>query len=130
MIRPRSVNVAARTTPRSSFLCSPTVGLSPRSHDPTPIASHAAVTPPLSCASCHMPLHTYMVVDQRHDHSFRVPRPDLSPRLGTPNACNDCHKDKPAEWAASAIERWQGPEQKGFQAYGEAFHAAWTNQID
>ena len=91
---------------------------------------HAAVTPPLSCASCHMPVHTYMVVDPRHDHSFRVPRPDLSPRLGVPNACNDCHKDKPTEWAAAAIERWHGPERKGFQAYGAAFHAAWTNQPD
>ncbi|MGF6306260.1 putative CXXCH cytochrome family protein [Bradyrhizobium sp. i1.8.4] len=90
---------------------------------------HAAVTPPPTCASCHMPIHTYMVVDQRHDHSFRVPRPDLSVQLGTPNACNDCHKDKPAEWAAAAIERWHGPERKGFQAYGPAFHAAWTDQI-
>ena len=23
-----------------------------------------------------MPMRTYMVVDRRHDHSFRVPRPD------------------------------------------------------
>ena len=43
-----------------------------------------------------------MVVDRRHDHSFRVPRPDLSAKLGTTNACNDCHTDKPADWAAAA----------------------------
>ena len=49
----------------------------------------------LACASCHMPARTYMVVDRRHDHSFRIPRPDLSVKLGTPNACNDCHADKP-----------------------------------
>jgi hypothetical protein len=33
-----------------------------------------------------MPVRTYMVVDRRHDHGFRVPRPDLSVKLGTPNA--------------------------------------------
>jgi predicted CXXCH cytochrome family protein len=91
---------------------------------------HAGVEPPLACASCHMPVRTYMVVDQRHDHSFRIPRPDLSVTLGTPNACNDCHKDRPAEWAAEAIERWHGPDRKGFQKYAEAFHAAWADQTE
>jgi len=91
---------------------------------------HAAVNPPLSCSSCHMPTRTYMLVDPRHDHSFRVPRPDLSVKLGTPNACNDCHTDKPAEWAVSAIERWHGPDRKGFQKYAEAFDAAWSDKTD
>jgi Flp pilus assembly protein TadD len=71
-----------------------------------------------------------MVIDTRHDHSFRVPRPDLSIKLGTPNACNDCHTDKSAEWAASSIEQWFGPKREGFQNYAEAFHAAWTDQSD
>ena len=91
---------------------------------------HEAVSPPLACASCHMPERTYMGVDRRHDHSFRVPRPDLSAKLGTPNACNDCHGDKTAQWAASAIERWHGATRKGFQQYAEAFHAAWSDQAD
>ena len=91
---------------------------------------HADVKPPVGCASCHMPTRTYMVVDPRHDHSLRVPRPDLSVTLGTPNACNDCHKDKPAQWAASAIESWFGPNRQGFQNYAEAFHAAWNDQAD
>ncbi len=76
------------------------------------------------CISCHMPARTYMVVDERHDHSFRIPRPDLSVSLGTPNACTDCHADKPARWAANAIERWHGPDRKGHQTYAEAFHRA------
>ena len=76
-----------------------------------------ASNPPLACASCHMPASTYMVVDRRHDHSFRIPRPDLSVKLGTPNACNDCHADKSAQWAADAIESWHGPDRKGFQNY-------------
>jgi predicted CXXCH cytochrome family protein len=91
---------------------------------------HDAVNPPLPCASCHMPTRTYMVVDKRHDHSFRIPRPDISVKLGTPNACNDCHVDKPPEWSAAAIERWQGPNRKGFQTYATAFHSAWNDQSD
>jgi len=91
---------------------------------------HEAASPPLSCASCHMPTRTYMVVDRRHDHSFRVPRPDLSAKIGTPNACNDCHTDKSPEWAASAVDRWHGPNRKGFQNYAEAFHAAWSGRAD
>ena len=66
----------------------------PTSTRPPRITVTRASNPPLACASCHMPARTYMVVDRRHDHSFRVPRPDLSAKLGTPNACNDCHTDK------------------------------------
>ncbi len=91
---------------------------------------HATVDPPVACASCHMPTRTYMVVDRRHDHSFRVPRPDLSAEFGTPNACNDCHADKPAAWAAAAVERWYGPDREGFPNYAEAFHAAWNDEAD
>ncbi len=58
------------------------------------------------CVNCHMPEQTYMVVDPRRDHSFRVPRPDLSIELGTPNACVQCHQDQTNEWAASAMQQW------------------------
>jgi tetratricopeptide (TPR) repeat protein len=91
---------------------------------------HETVNPPLACASCHMPTRTYMVVDARHDHSFRIPRPDISVKLGTPNACNDCHGDKSPEWSAEAIERWHGPNRTGFQNYAAAFHSAWNDQPD
>ncbi|MEO8497266.1 MAG: multiheme c-type cytochrome [Planctomycetota bacterium] len=56
-----------------------------------------------SCVECHMPETTYMAVDARRDHSLRVPRPDLSVRLGTPNACTRCHLDR-AELAAEKRE--------------------------
>ena len=50
------------------------------------------------CVNCHMPATTYMAVDHRRDHSFRVPRPDLSTSLGTPNSCTQCHFDlEPAD---------------------------------
>lgn len=76
------------------------------------------------CVTCHMPTRTYMQIDRRHDHSFRVPRPDRSETLGTPNACQACHADKPPRWAAAALERLHGPPRKGFQAFGEAFYAS------
>jgi predicted CXXCH cytochrome family protein len=88
---------------------------------------HQAVPGSPDCISCHMPARTYMVVDRRHDHSFRIPRPDLTATLGIPNTCTACHGDKPATWAASAIERWHGPARKGFQTYAAAFHAARTD---
>ena len=76
------------------------------------------------CVDCHMAQTTYMVVDPRRDHSLRVPRPDLSVTLGTPNACNGCHRDHDARWAAAAIERWYGHAPKGFQTYAETFAQA------
>ena len=62
-----------------------------------------------SCVACHMRTETYMGVDARHDHSLRVPRPDLTVELGAgnaPNACNDCHRDRTARWAAQAVRRF------------------------
>ena len=55
------------------------------------------------CIGCHMPEATYMQVDPRRDHSFRIPRPDLSVAFGTPNACNSCHADKDAVWALEVL---------------------------
>ncbi|MBW2285199.1 MAG: hypothetical protein JRF65_11435, partial [Deltaproteobacteria bacterium] len=43
------------------------------------------------CVQCHMAGRVYMGIDYRPDHSFRIPRPDLSMKLGVPNACNRCH---------------------------------------
>lgn len=77
-----------------------------------------------SCAECHMPPKTYMVVDPRHDHSMRIPRPDLSVQLGTPNACNNCHRDRDAEWAAKQVKAWYGTTPQGFQTYAPALDNA------
>ena len=59
---------------------------------------HKPGTAGAMCVNCHMPATTYMAVDHRRDHSFRVPRPDLSTSLGTPNSCTQCHFDlEPAD---------------------------------
>ena len=51
------------------------------------------------CINCHMTGKFYMGNDFRRDHSFRIPRPDLSLKYNTPNACVQCHKDKDNTWA-------------------------------
>ncbi len=61
------------------------------------------------CVQCHMPGRLYMGIDYRPDHSFRIPRPDLSITIGTPNACNRCHMDKTAQWSDEYITKWYGP---------------------
>ena len=121
--------------PHSAKLRASGDGVCLQCHAPDKFASakhrhHAGVEPAPTCIACHMQARTYMIVDPRHDHTFRIPRPDLSVKLGTPNACNDCHTDKTAQWSAAAVEAWFGSDRKSFQSYGPAFHAAWTSQPD
>jgi Tfp pilus assembly protein PilF len=59
-----------------------------------------------------MPERPYMVIDYRADHSLRIPRPDLSIKLGTPNACNRCHLDQTNQWSDEYITKWYGPGRK------------------
>lgn len=66
-----------------------------------------------------------MVIDQRADHSLRIPRPDLSVTLGTPNACNGCHANQSDAWAAQRVKSWfPAPPPPHF---GETLHAAQTD---
>ncbi|MEN8202520.1 MAG: tetratricopeptide repeat protein [Bacteroidota bacterium] len=76
-----------------------------------------------SCTECHMHERTYMVVDPRRDHSIRIPRPDLSDKLGTPNACNQCHPDKSTQWATDYLRQWYGQDLLDQPHYGETFWA-------
>ncbi len=78
----------------------------PARFDVTEHHHHAPAGAGAQCVNCHMPTKTYMVVDARRDHSIRVPRPDLSVAIGTPNACTQCHTDRSAAWAASAVATW------------------------
>jgi len=76
-----------------------------------------------SCVECHMHERTYMVIDPRRDHSIRIPRPDLSEKLGTPNACNQCHQDKSIQWATDYLRQWYGEDLLNRPHYGETFWA-------
>jgi len=46
-------------------------------YDTTAHHGHPRGSPGSACAACHMPVSTYLEIDRRHDHSIRVPRPDL-----------------------------------------------------
>jgi tetratricopeptide (TPR) repeat protein len=83
---------------------------------------HRAGSTGAACVGCHMPERTYMMVDPRRDHSLRVPRPDLSVAIGTPNACTGCHRDRPARWAAEAVARWTDGRPRPAH-YGQALDA-------
>lgn len=71
------------------------------------------------CVNCHMPETTYMQVDPRRDHSLRIPRPDLTLKLGSPNACTTCHTDKSAQWAVEALKKWPNHTAPNAPHYGE-----------
>lgn len=79
-----------------------------------------------SCVACHMPQQLYMVVDERADHSLRIPRPDLTLKIGSPNACNACHQEQTPEWAADAVRQWYGDGLERRPHYGEAIYAGRT----
>ena len=66
----------------------------------------------------------YMGIDGRRDHGFRVPRPDLSVKLGTPNACTDCHQEKGAKWAADQVRQWYPDGRSGTPHFAEVFSVA------
>ena len=82
------------------------------------------------CVNCHMPTKNFMVVDARRDHSIRVPRPDLSVALGTPNACGQCHPGSSAEWAADTVAGWYPNGRQTASHYGTALHAGRVGTAD
>lgn len=82
----------ARVKAPDNRLCTSCHAHSPGKYD-SPTHHHHPPGKGTSCVECHMPETTYMMVDPRRDHSLRIPRPDLSVQLDTPNACTRCHID-------------------------------------
>ena len=97
---------------------------------------HNQDSPAGQCVNCHMTGKTYMGIDFRRDHSFRVPRPDQTVDYGTPNACNNCHQDKTADWAAKFIidkygdtrpDHFSNELLAGYHGDLEAFYKVFSN---
>ncbi len=78
------------------------------------------------CVQCHMPGRNYMKIDYRPDHSFRIPRPDLSVKISTPDACLRCHVDKTSKWSDETIAKWYGPGRR--RHYGTIIDAGRKRQ--
>ena len=114
--------------PHSLKLREPGSAVCAQCHLPEKYASpqhhfHPMGSPGAECAACHMPSATYMQIDPRHDHSLRIPRPDRSISLGTPNACNACHTKQSAQWAVIQTRKHHPEPKPGYQGFAEAFHA-------
>jgi predicted CXXCH cytochrome family protein len=118
----RFASEPTRASP-SNALC--TQCHTPATYESTRHHFHEAGAEAAACVTCHMPARTYMQIDARRDHSFRIPRPDRTATLGTPDVCTGaCHQDRDASWAAGEIARRTGEPPGGFQRFAEAFHAA------
>ena len=97
--------------------------IKPLAYDSPAHHFHKPDGPGAKCVECHMTARTYMIVDPRRDHSFRVPRPDLSVRIGTPNACTQCHRDRNDKWASAKVVEWYGANRRSGPHYGDAIQA-------
>ena len=119
--------------PHSLELRAPQQQVCAQCHMPSKFATrehtgHQSESSGANCLNCHMPDKTYMVVDPRRDHSFRIPRPDLSLTLGIPNACNQCHTDKTTEWAANEFDKHWPDAKMPFQSWTKPFIQARAGQ--
>ncbi|HET8711481.1 MAG TPA: HEAT repeat domain-containing protein, partial [Spongiibacteraceae bacterium] len=97
-------------------------GLQKKNYDSAAHHFHTPGQPGSHCIECHAPAKKYMVIDARIDHSFRIPRPDLTLKIGTPNACNRCHSNKSPQWALAQIQKHH-PDFSTASHYGEALAA-------
>ncbi len=80
----------------------------PEKYDTPKHHFHKENTEASQCINCHMTGKIYMGNDFRRDHSFRIPRPDLSLKYDSPNACTGCHEDKDDKWAWEEFKKQYG----------------------
>ncbi|PSW13173.1 deca-heme c-type cytochrome [Photobacterium rosenbergii] len=85
---------------------------------------HSEGTEAAKCTTCHMPETTYMQIDPRRDHSWHIPRPDISKHINTPNVCTGCHEEKTDQWADKTLAKhFPNSTYRNQQHFGVAFYA-------
>ena len=67
---------------------------------------HAPDSRGSACVECHMPKTVMSIKATMRDHTIGVPAPENTVAFGIPNACTECHADKPASWAVDAVDTW------------------------
>jgi len=68
---------------------------------------HKAESAGSSCIECHMPKIATTLGDVMvRSHTFHFVSPAITEANKVPNACNACHKDKPASWTMEALRGW------------------------
>jgi hypothetical protein len=126
-----------RAEPTSNALCTKChqeIGAKVTAH-----TRHKADSAGSACVECHMPKTVVSIKSTMRDHTIGVPAPENTVRFNIPNACTECHRDKPASWAADTLKTWwpfdaaQGRPQSRrarLVAQAEAFSAARAGRAD
>lgn len=125
---PHSLKLKAGTKTDSNPVCAQCH--SPETFDTPKHHNHPDNSSGAQCVNCHMPETTYMGVDPRRDHSLRIPRPDLSDTLNSPNACVQCHSDQSNSWASKAVDSWLKKSSKTLPAHPFAQTFARIDKVD
>lgn len=73
---------------------------------------HAPSSAGSSCVECHMPRTVVSIKAEIRDHSMSVPVPENTIRHNIPNACNQCHKDRDAQWTLARMNQWYSPQSR------------------
>jgi tetratricopeptide (TPR) repeat protein len=74
--------------------------------NPTKHTHHKPDSTGNSCIACHMPMTEFARM-RRSDHSMLPPTPAATIAFKSPNACNNCHKDKSPQWADKWVRKWR-----------------------
>jgi predicted CXXCH cytochrome family protein len=89
---------------------------------------HTPASAGSSCVECHMPRTVYSIKAEIRDHSMSIPVPENTIRHNIPNACNQCHKDRDAQWALARMNEWYRPNSRQkLMRRADAFAAARKN---
>ncbi len=93
--------------------------------DPQAIAGHThhpIESPGSRCLNCHMPRLNEGLQSIVRTHTIFSPTNAAMLEANHPNACNQCHLDKPIDWTLKSLKEWYGKsfsEQNLSQAYPE-----------
>jgi predicted CXXCH cytochrome family protein len=92
---------------------------------------HGAGSAGSVCVECHMSKTVISIKATMRDHTISLPAPENTVRFAIPNACTECHTNKPASWAVDALKSWW-PEgrRKRLIAQAEAFSSARAGRAD
>lgn len=85
---------------------------------------HKLGTQGAQCINCHMPEKVYMSVDGRRDHSFRIPMPERSNSLNSPDACKSCHMNQSWSWLIESYKKMYPSRVSDSFDYGVTFYNA------
>ena len=87
----------------SCFQCHGDLRSTIAEHTRHPVGSSGA-----SCLECHMPYTTYGLLKAIRSHRISSPTVATTVATGRPNACNQCHLDRPLGWTNRYLAEWYG----------------------